>query len=79
MMKIQNVRYVMDRIDEWLNTASNQKYTHMITLRFKDKEGTQSAIFCKSLEERREKVIKIQEIGMIMGKYPVYIDGVYVT
>lgn len=67
----------MDRIDNWLNTARNQKYTHMISIRFIDEKRTQASIFCKSLEERKEKAAKINETGMVMGNIPAYVCGVY--
>lgn len=67
----------MDRIDNWLDTARNQKYNHMIEIRFKDKDRTQASIFCKSIEERQEKVRKIQDTGMVMGNMPAFVCGVY--
>lgn len=58
----------------WLKTAKNQKYSHIITVK---SDGIEMAIFCKSIEERREKVIKIQETGMIFDKCKAYVSGVF--
>lgn len=58
----------------WLKTAKNQKYSHMITI---ISDGIEMAMFFKSVEERKQKVIEIEEFGMIMGKFKAHVSGVF--
>lgn len=62
--------------EAWLKTAKNQGYGYMIELT-ENKTGMRMAIFTKTLEERREKVLKLQDTGLLFGKVRVHVSGVF--